>query len=185
MNALAARRRHPAALFVLLLLALVATGSLYFFAAPKQATAVADTSAQVTKGQELFRANCATCHGQNAQGRDHAPSLAGVGAAAVDFQMGTGRMPAQMPGPQVRRNHGLYTQEDIDAIGAYVASLAPGPAVPAASDYATKGVDDARLSGALAGVAGVLIVLVLAGGLGYAVRRRDADEPAAPQTTTR
>lgn len=40
------------------------------------------------------------------------------------------------------------------------------------ADYGTKGVDDARLGGGLAGVAGVLIVLVLAGGLAYAVRRR-------------
>jgi hypothetical protein len=40
------------------------------------------------------------------------------------------------------------------------------------ADYGTKGVDDARLGGGMAGVAGVLIVLVLAGGLAYAVRRR-------------
>ncbi|NYJ00404.1 putative membrane protein [Nocardioides thalensis] len=40
------------------------------------------------------------------------------------------------------------------------------------ADYGTKGVDDERLGGGLAGVAGVLIVLVLAGGLAYAVRRR-------------
>ena len=38
--------------------------------------------------------------------------------------------------------------------------------------YATKGVDDARLSGGVAGVVGTLVVLVLAGGIGFAVRRR-------------
>jgi cobalt/nickel transport system permease protein/cobalt/nickel transport protein len=37
--------------------------------------------------------------------------------------------------------------------------------------YRTKGIDDARLSGGIAGVTGVLLVLVLAGGLTYAVRR--------------
>ncbi|MBA3233400.1 MAG: PDGLE domain-containing protein [Propionibacteriales bacterium] len=38
--------------------------------------------------------------------------------------------------------------------------------------YAAKGVADERLSGGLAGVAGVLVVLVFAGGLSYVVRRR-------------
>jgi len=40
------------------------------------------------------------------------------------------------------------------------------------ADYATKGVDDERLSGGLAGVAGTLVVLLLAGGLALVVRRR-------------
>lgn len=144
MNALAARRRHPAALFVLLLVALVAMGTAFTFFSPKSATAAADTSAEVTKGQQLFQANCATCHGANAQGRDAAPSLAGVGAAAVDFQMGTGRMPAQAPGVQVKRNKDLFSDEDISAIGAYVASLSTGPSVPEASAYSSDGANIAR-----------------------------------------
>ena len=40
------------------------------------------------------------------------------------------------------------------------------------ADYATAGVDDERLSGGLAGVVGSLVVLLVAGALGYAVRRR-------------
>lgn len=40
------------------------------------------------------------------------------------------------------------------------------------ADYRTRGVEDDRLSGGLAGVAGALIVLVLAGGLVLLVRRR-------------
>jgi cobalt/nickel transport protein len=40
------------------------------------------------------------------------------------------------------------------------------------ADYSTKGVDNARLSGGLAGVVGSLVVLALAGGLAFAVRRR-------------
>lgn len=43
------------------------------------------------------------------------------------------------------------------------------------ADYATEGVDDERISGGLAGVLGALAVLVLTGGLAYAVRRRGAD----------
>jgi hypothetical protein len=40
------------------------------------------------------------------------------------------------------------------------------------ADYAVDGVDDARLSGGLAGVIGVCVTLTLAGGIAYAVRRR-------------
>jgi cobalt/nickel transport system permease protein/cobalt/nickel transport protein len=51
--------------------------------------------------------------------------------------------------------------------------------------YGTKGVDDPRLSGGLAGVLGCVVVLALAGGLTYVVRRRGAgdarpDEHTAP-----
>jgi hypothetical protein len=42
--------------------------------------------------------------------------------------------------------------------------------------YSTKGIDNARLSGGVAGVAGVLIVLVLAGGLAWGLRRRGSGE---------
>lgn len=41
------------------------------------------------------------------------------------------------------------------------------------ADYGVKGVDNARLSGGLAGVVGCAVVLVLAGGLFLVVRRRD------------
>ena len=41
------------------------------------------------------------------------------------------------------------------------------------ADYRAKGVEDARLSGGLAGVAGTLVVLALAGGLFWVLRRRD------------
>jgi hypothetical protein len=44
------------------------------------------------------------------------------------------------------------------------------------ADYATRGVDDARLSGGLAGVVGVLVVGVLGGGLAWVLRRRSPRE---------
>ena len=40
------------------------------------------------------------------------------------------------------------------------------------ADYGTKGVDDPRLSGGIAGVAGVGITLLIAGGLFWALRQR-------------
>ena len=42
------------------------------------------------------------------------------------------------------------------------------------ADYGTKGVDNARLSGGLAGVIGTVVVLLVAGGLALVVRRRPA-----------
>ena len=40
------------------------------------------------------------------------------------------------------------------------------------ADYRTAGVEDDRVSGGLAGVIGVVVVLLTAGGLGWVVRRR-------------
>jgi cobalt/nickel transport system permease protein/cobalt/nickel transport protein len=41
------------------------------------------------------------------------------------------------------------------------------------ADYQTSGIDDARLSGGVAGVVGVLVMLVLSTGLFWVIRRRE------------
>ncbi len=46
--------------------------------------------------------------------------------------------------------------------------------------YSTDGVEDERVGGGLAGVAGSLLVLVLAGGLFWGLRRRTTRAPAEP-----
>ncbi len=52
------------------------------------------------------------------------------------------------------------------------------------ADYGTKGVDNERLSGGIAGLVGVGTVALLAGGLFWGIRRRSsADEPADNQDT--
>lgn len=51
------------------------------------------------------------------------------------------------------------------------------------ADYAVSGVDDGRLSGGLAGVVGVAVTLVLAGGLTLALRRRGGDAADAGDAT--
>ena len=43
------------------------------------------------------------------------------------------------------------------------------------ADYQTSGVDDARISGGLAGVIGVVVMLLLSTGLFWLVRRRGTD----------
>lgn len=147
MNSLAARRRHPAAVALLLLLALLVTGSAYAALAPKPAQAATASADQVAAGQKLFIANCATCHGVGAEGKKTGngdtiagPSLIGVGAAAVDFQVSTGRMPMAAPSVQAPRAEKiLFNDEQISQLAAYVASLAPGPAIPSPADYAATG----------------------------------------------
>jgi ubiquinol-cytochrome c reductase cytochrome c subunit len=143
---LSARRRHPLAAVVVLLLALAATGGLYAAFAPAD-KAQADTTAQslnIDEGKKLFDVGCASCHGTGGQGSSDGPSLVGVGAAAVDFQVGTGRMPAQQPGPQIEKKKVQYSQGDIDKLAAYVASLGAGPSVPTSQEYNPAGSDVAK-----------------------------------------
>ncbi len=150
---LADRRRHPVATLLLLVVGLTFTGGLYAaMSAAGTATAASSDGdpAQITKGRQLFLEGCSSCHGLNAQGgivnaaggnASTGPSLIGVGAAAVDFQVGTGRMPLSTPGVQALVKQVIYSQDEIDALAAYVASLAPGPAIPTADDLDTTGAD--------------------------------------------
>lgn len=140
MTAISARRRHPLAAAVVLFVTLVVLGGLYAALAPtSQANSESDSSTQIEEGKELFLLNCSSCHGTGGEGqvRDDGtvigPPLIGVGAAAVDFQVGTGRMPAGAPGAQITRGEVQFSDEQIGALAAYVASLAPGPEIPNAN----------------------------------------------------
>jgi ubiquinol-cytochrome c reductase cytochrome c subunit len=119
---------------VLLVLALLVTGAVYAALTPTPAGAAMATQTDVDAGEALFRANCATCHGVNAEGRDNVPSLIGVGAAAVDFQVSTGRMPMQASGPQAIAKPPQLDAEQTAQLAAYVASLGSGPAIPGAEE---------------------------------------------------
>ena len=138
-------RRHPLASVALITLGLVVTGGAY--AAVSAATAASATTStaasasSIEQGKKLFQSNCATCHGMNAEGTSAAPSLVGVGAAAVDFQVGTGRMPMQATGPQAPAKPVQFTAEEIQQLADYVASLGPGPEIP--SESLTNGGGDA------------------------------------------
>lgn len=146
MKKLSARRRHPLAALVVLLLALACTGGLYAAFAPAS-KAQADETAQslaIDEGKKLYAVGCASCHGTGGQGTTDGPSLVGVGAAAVDFQVGTGRMPAQQPGAQVPKKKVIYSQAEIDQLAAYVASLGAGPTVPSKEKYGPEGADIAK-----------------------------------------
>ncbi|MEY2848870.1 MAG: hypothetical protein RI885_1535 [Actinomycetota bacterium] len=124
-------RRHPLATVSLILIGLLTTGGAYaLFTSTASAETTEATQSVVEDGQKLFASNCATCHGLSAQGSEQGPSLYGVGAASVDFQVMTGRMPLAASGPQAQKKPVQFTQEQSDAMGAYIASLAPGPGIP-------------------------------------------------------
>ncbi|RYZ30213.1 MAG: cytochrome c, partial [Propionibacteriaceae bacterium] len=98
MSFLAARRRHPAARALLLLLALFVMGALSTLLAPgQQSSADTGTSQQVAEGKALFAVGCGSCHGLNGEGQVtstiQGPPLAGVGAASVEFQAAIGIRP--------------------------------------------------------------------------------------------
>ncbi|MFZ9750828.1 MAG: c-type cytochrome [Candidatus Nanopelagicales bacterium] len=146
-------RKHPAAIFVALLVGLIVTSGVYSVGATAanqisksnlDAAAIMNDPASIDAGKRLFATGCATCHGLNAQGASDGPTLIGVGAASVHFQVSTGRMPMAAPGAQVMRKKPVYTEEQTLQLAAYVASLSPGPAIPNASQLNWAGADLAK-----------------------------------------
>ncbi|NCA18440.1 MAG: cytochrome c, partial [Actinobacteria bacterium] len=132
-NWVSSRRRHRAMAPALLVIGLFLIGGVYSIAAtPSNATASNARSALIEEGKSIFMRGCSSCHGLNAEGSGIAPSLIGVGAASVDFQVATGRMPMADMSQQAMRKKPVYSPEEIAALAAYVASLAPGPAIPTA-----------------------------------------------------
>lgn len=149
-NSVKTGRRHPLATAALLAVGLLVTGAAYAGFSQTAATAEVDLNSQsaIDQGEKLFAANCATCHGFNAEGTDNdGPSLIGVGAASVHFQVGTGRMPLAFDGPQGMVKPVQFTEEETLQMAAFVASLAPGPGLPDAQLLAGEG--DAAAGGEL------------------------------------
>ncbi len=135
-------RRSPLASVALIVIGLISTGGVYALftgTASAEPTSVS-TQSSVDDGKKLFASNCATCHGLSAEGLTGVgPSLYGVGAASVDFQVGTGRMPLANQGPQAEKKTPQFTDAQVKSLAAYVASLAPGPALPSATYLTANG----------------------------------------------
>ncbi len=139
------RRRHPAAGYAVVLLGLVIVGMAYA-AISRQGSASAATPGSpspqtLAAGQLLFQRNCSSCHGMNAEGTSQAPSLIGAGAAAVDFQVSTGRMPGKVLGAEMVRAPVTLTPKQIYALAVYIQSLGGGPSIPSAAQVSTSGAD--------------------------------------------
>ncbi len=143
MSWITARRRHPAAGYAVVILGLVLVGVVYAALAGHGASAAGippgSSAQEVAQGRQLYEVSCATCHGMNAEGTARGPSLIGVGAAAVDFQVSTGRMPAKTMGAQVPQKPPTLDAAQTQALAAYIASLGGGPPVPAAAQVSPAG----------------------------------------------
>jgi ubiquinol-cytochrome c reductase cytochrome c subunit len=134
------------------LLGLVVVGALYSALRPAVAEdATKSDAGLVAQGRHLFLVGCSSCHGLNAEGiptkggGNYGPPLLGVGAADVDFQVGTGRMPLQQSSQQAPRKTPLYDTQEIRALAAYVASLQPGPPIPDKQYYDTSNATTAEV----------------------------------------
>jgi len=149
---LSARRRHPLAGLLVVLLGLLAVGALYSAVRP----AAADDSSKaddelISAGRHLYVVSCSSCHGLNAEGvvtkrgTNYGPPLVGVGAAAVDFQVGTGRMPLQQSGTQAPAKDPAFNSDEVRALSAYIASLGPGPSIPDTDAYNAQGATEAMV----------------------------------------
>ncbi|MBW8480855.1 cytochrome bc1 complex diheme cytochrome c subunit [Actinomadura parmotrematis] len=183
MKRFTAWRRRPWAGYAVVLAALAAIGAIYAGFSPQTDRAeAADTTraaADLNNGRQLFNDNCASCHGLNAEGtkdakgKPIAPSLIGVGAASVDFQVATGRMPAMNPGAQMPRKEPIpafnteiktdykepekreeaekqkaEAEKNLADLRNYITSLGGGPEVPSAAAVDPEG-GDVALGGKL------------------------------------
>jgi len=101
----------------------------------------------VQQGKQLYGEYCVACHGANGEGVSSSqtgfgpgrhetvqhgmgPSLRDAGALAADFYLRTGYMPLQQVGTEPRRSTVLFSEDEIRALVAYVASLGNGPGLP-------------------------------------------------------
>jgi ubiquinol-cytochrome c reductase cytochrome c subunit len=137
------KRRRPVANYAVVLLGLILVGAIYATITGSGNSAAATdptvSQAQIAQGQAIFEQTCATCHGLEAQGTSVAPGLIGVGAAAVDFQVSTGRMPLREPGPEAPRKPPQLTRAQTLAVAEYIQSLGGGPPIPTAEQVSTLG----------------------------------------------
>ncbi|MCG5437082.1 cytochrome bc1 complex diheme cytochrome c subunit [Micromonospora foliorum] len=133
------RRRLGAA--VRLIAALMLAGGAYTVFAPgAQAQDNPQLTGAAAEGKALFDVSCVTCHGRNAQGVEgRGPSLIGVGAASVEFQVSSGRMPLARQEAQAHRKPPLFTDEQTRQLAQYIQELGGGPVVPDGDDLHEDG----------------------------------------------
>lgn len=84
---------------------------------------------------DIYRRDCATCHGPDGSGSPRGPDLGGAGLGLVDFVLRTGRMPIAEPNARMRRGPPAYDDRTITALVAYIGRLqggavAEGPPIP-------------------------------------------------------
>jgi len=125
-----ARRRLGAA--VRMIAALALAGGVYTAFTPNASAEDDRTLSQAAQeGKALFDNTCITCHGRDAQGVEgRGPSLVGVGSAAVEFQVGTGRMPMARQEAQAEEKPPQFDEAQTKQLGQYIQELGGGPQIP-------------------------------------------------------
>ena len=97
----------------------------------------AGAQTEMSTAQRTFLSDCAVCHGQRATGTDNGPSLIGVGAAAIDYELSTGRMPmdpVRGGDQQSKRRPPKYDAQLRGQLVEFVSTLSGGgPDIPAVS----------------------------------------------------
>ncbi|MBB5435674.1 c-type cytochrome [Nocardiopsis composta] len=142
MKWITARRRHPLAGYVVVLLALAVFGVGYAALAPNAERAEAQVLAaqssgpeegavDIAEGRDIWNRSCASCHGETGGGSGNAPDITTAGGASIDFQVSTGRMPSSNPDAQMPRKDPAFSRSEIDnLIAFYEQEIGKGPAVP-------------------------------------------------------
>lgn len=102
--------------------------------APAQTKPVKTDPASIAAGETLYDLHCSACHGVGGVGAK-GPPLLGVGPAAVDFFLSTGRMPLASPNDEPVSGPPFFNDDQIADIVAYVNYLdtvhgTPGPGIP-------------------------------------------------------
>jgi ubiquinol-cytochrome c reductase cytochrome c subunit len=134
------RGRRAVGTALRMLIALFLVGGVYAGLAPNASAEDTPLSAAAKQGQAIFNQNCITCHGRNAEGVEgRGPSLIGVGSAAVEFQVTTGRMPAAGQGAQIARKQPSLTNDQAVQLGAYIQELGGGPQLPKGDNLSEGG----------------------------------------------
>ncbi|MGH9245663.1 MAG: cytochrome bc1 complex diheme cytochrome c subunit [Acidimicrobiales bacterium] len=94
-------------------------------------------SAELTEtGRGIFLTHCSSCHGSDgagvteSDGTVRGPDVRHSGTAAAYYYLSTGRMPLGDPAEQPRRKRAAFSDEEIDALVAYIDSLGVGPDLP-------------------------------------------------------
>jgi ubiquinol-cytochrome c reductase cytochrome c subunit len=118
-------------------------GGISAIAAPTVSNA-SPLPAEIGTGQQIFTKNCSSCHGLNGEGVTvkgtvAGPNIQNAGAAAVSFQMSSGRMPMAGQQQQSRRTTNTFSADEIKAVAEYVGALGIGPGLPSSSQYDTSG----------------------------------------------
>jgi ubiquinol-cytochrome c reductase cytochrome c subunit len=120
-----------------MLAALALAGGVYTAFAPGAfAEEPRQLSTMAQEGKQLYDTSCITCHARDGQGVDgRGPSLIGVGSAAVEFQVGTGRMPMTRQEAQAEEKKPQFDKDQTKQLGQYIQELGGGPQLPADGEY--------------------------------------------------